>query len=161
MATHTTKKKQPTESHLYHTSDTTHHTTHQHLPSPPRTPMPPTEDGSDLDVNDEDDNNEFNSHARPDFMPNARDIMNKFPRPDSAASTGICAFRETFSTSLLIVSKVWSMLWEEDILPEGGCPNHLLWALHFLKVYPLQAPGCAAVGASGGAVDPKTHRKWV
>ena len=28
-------------------------------------------------------------------------------------------------------------------------------------MYPLQAPGCAAVGASGGAVDPKTHRKWV
>ncbi len=53
------------------------------------------------------------------------------------------------------------MLLEEDVLPEGGPPKHLLWALHFLKVYPLQAPGCAAVGASGGAVDPKTHRKWV
>ena len=87
--------------------------------------------------------------------------MNKFPRPDAAASTKICAFRETFGTSLLIVSKVWSMLWEEDVLPEGGRPKHLFWALHFLKVYPLQAPGCAAVGASGGAVDPKTHRKWV
>ena len=62
---------------------------------------------------------------------------------------------------MLFVSKVWSMLMEEDILPEGGHPKHLLWALHFLKVYPLQAPGCAAVGASGGAVDPKTHRKWV
>ena len=113
--------------------------------------MPPTEDGSDLDVNDEDDNNEFNSHARPD----ARDIMNKFPRrPDAAASTEIRAFRETFGTSLLIVSKVWSMLLEEDALPEGGRQKHLLWALHFLKVYPLQAPGFAVVGASGGAVDP-------
>ena len=29
------------------------------------------------------------------------------------------------------------------------------------KVYPLQASGCAAVRASGGTVDPKTHRKWV
>ena len=95
-------------------------------------------------------------------MPDAWDIMNKFPRrPDTAASTKICAFHETFGTSLLVVSKVWSMLLEEDVLPEGGRPKHLLWALHFLKVYPLQAPGCAAVGASGGAVDPKTHRKWV
>ena len=51
-------------------------------------------------------------------MPDAWDIMNKFPRrPDTAASTKICAFHETFGTSLLVVSKVWSMLLEEDILP--------------------------------------------
>jgi hypothetical protein len=30
-----------------------------------------------------------------------------------------------------------------------------------MKVYPKQSPGCSAVGASTGAVDPKTHRKWV
>ena len=120
------------------------------------------EDFSNLDVDDEDDDNEFDRHATSDFMPDARDIIYKFPRPDAAASTKICAFRETFGTSLLIVRKLWSMLWEEDVLPEGGRPKHLLWALHFLKVYPLQAPGCAAVGASGGgAVHPKTHRKWV
>ena len=44
---------------------------------------------------------------------------------------------------------------------KGGRPKHLLWALHFMKVYPKQSPGCLAVGASAGAVDPKTHRKWV
>jgi len=44
---------------------------------------------------------------------------------------------------------------------EGGLPKHLLWALHFMKAYPLQAQGCAAVGGYGGAVDPKTYRKWV
>jgi len=125
--------------------------------------MPPsTEDGSDHNFDDDDNNDEFNSHACPDFMPDAQDIMNKFPRrPNAAASTEIRAFRETFGTSFLVVSKVWSMLLEEDVLPEGGRPKDLLWALHFLKVYPLQAPGCAAVGASGGAVDPKTHHKWV
>ena len=121
--------------------------------------MPPTEDGSDLDVRDDDD--ECDRHAHPDFMPDARDMMNKFPCPAAAASTKIRASRKTFGTSLLIVSKVWSMLWEEDVLTEGGRPKHLLWVLQFLKVYPLQAPGCAAVGASGVAVDPKTHRKWV
>jgi hypothetical protein len=127
--------------------------------------MPPsTEDGSDHNVDDVDDDDDDNDDgdARPDFMPDARDIMNKFPRrPDAAASTEIRAFRETFGTSLLVVNKVWSMLLEEDVLPEGGRPKYLLWALHFLRVYSLQAPGCAAVGASGGAVDPKTHRKWV
>jgi hypothetical protein len=30
-----------------------------------------------------------------------------------------------------------------------------------MKAYPLQAQGCAAVGGYGGAVDPKTYRKWV
>ena len=59
------------------------------------------------------------------------------------------------------MSKVWSMLWEEDVRPEGSRPKHLLWALYIVKVYPLQAPGCVAVGASGVAVDPKTHHKWV
>ncbi len=118
--------------------------------------MPPMEDGSDLDVEViEGDDDEY------DFMPDARDIMNKSPRPDAAASTEIRAFRETFGISLPIVSMVWSMLWEEGVVPEGGRPKHLLWALHFLKVYPLQAPGCAAVGGSASAVDAKTHKKWV
>jgi hypothetical protein len=33
--------------------------------------------------------------------------------------------------------------------------------LFFMKVYSKQGPGCSVVGASAGAVDPKTHRKWV
>ena len=124
---------------------------------------PSMEDGSDHNVDDvaDDDDDDDDGDAHPDFMPDARDIMNKFPRPDAAASTEIRAFRETFGTSMPIVSMVWSMLLEEDVLPEGGRPKHLLWARHFLKVYPLQAPGCAAVGGSAGAVDAKTHKKWV
>jgi hypothetical protein len=30
-----------------------------------------------------------------------------------------------------------------------------------MKVYPTQSPGCSVVSASAGAVDHKTHRKWV
>ena len=30
-----------------------------------------------------------------------------------------------------------------------------------MKVYPMQSPGCSAVGASATAVNPKTHRKRV
>ena len=87
------------------THPTQHTTQHQHLPSLPPymhvTSMPPMEDGSDLDVEGvEGDDDEY------DFMPAARDIMNKSPRPDAAASTEIRAFRETFGTSLPIVSMV-------------------------------------------------------
>ncbi len=28
-------------------------------------------------------------------------------------------------------------------------------------MHPKQGPGCLVIGASAGAVDPKTHRKWV
>jgi hypothetical protein len=56
---------------------------------------------------------------------------------------------------------VWDMLGQKGLRPEKSKPKHLLWTLYFLKVYPKQSPGCSTVGASGGAVDPKTMRKWV
>ena len=43
--------------------------------------MPPTEDGSNLDVNNDNNDNGFNRQAHPDFMPDARDIINKFTAP--------------------------------------------------------------------------------
>ncbi len=62
---------------------------------------------------------------------------------------------------MLVVQETWELLERDSLLPEGGHPKHLLWALHFMKVYPKQSPGCLAFGGSAGAVDPKTHRKWV
>ena len=50
---------------------------------------------------------------------------------------------------------------EGGLLPEKSRPKHLLWTLYFLKVYPREAAGCSAVGGGGGAIDPKTLRKWV
>ena len=38
---------------------------------------------------------------------------------------------------------------------------HLLWALYFMKVYPKEGTACATAGGSGGAIDPKTLRKYV
>ena len=56
---------------------------------------------------------------------------------------------------------VWDMMEEVHLLPEKCEPKHLLWTLYFLKCYPKEGPGCAAVGGSKGAIDPKTMRKWV
>jgi hypothetical protein len=50
---------------------------------------------------------------------------------------------------------------EGGLLPKKGEPKHLFWTLYLLKFYPKEGPGCAAVGASKGAIDPKTMRKWV
>jgi hypothetical protein len=56
---------------------------------------------------------------------------------------------------------LWELVVQDKLRPRGGRPEYLLWALYFMKVYPKQGPGCLDVGASAGAVDPKTHRKWV
>ena len=112
----------------------------------------------ELDESDDDD-----SYNLPNFMPPARVIMNRNRnhRNDSSEATEMRIFRELFGTRLLVVENLWLLLDELSLHPEGGLPKHLLWALHFMKAYPLQAQGCAAVGRSGGAVDPKTYRKWV
>jgi hypothetical protein len=59
------------------------------------------------------------------------------------------------------VKILWDLLNKEDLHPVNGHPKHLHWALHFLKNHQLQAPGCAAISLSDGAIDPNTHQKWV
>ena len=117
------------------------------------------------DSNDNDD--DFSYYApghmpMPDFEALAWDIQNRASHRVGAAMTEKRHFREFFGTSVLAVKKPWELLERDSLLPEGCCPKHLLWALHFMKVYPKQSPaGCSAIGASDGAVDSKTHHKWV
>ena len=98
----------------------------------------------------------------PDFRAIARVIQNRTRRRVGAGSTEVRLFREFFGTSLLVVELVWKLIVQGKHLPQDGRPEHLMWCLHFLKVYPKQGPACSAVGGSErGAVDPRTHRKWV
>ena len=60
-----------------------------------------------------------------------------------------------------VVEILWELVVWDKLRPRGGRPEHLLWAFYFMKVYPKQGPGCSVVGASAGAVNPKTHCKWV
>ena len=99
--------------------------------------------------------------SMPAFEALARDLQNRASHHVGAATTETRHFREFFGTSVLVVKKVWELLKRDSLLPEGGRPKHLLWALHFMMVYPKQSPGCLKVGTSAGAVDLKTHRKWV
>jgi hypothetical protein len=98
----------------------------------------------------------------PDFRGIARCLMNCPSRRDGCwSSTVTRLFREFFGTSERVVELVWELVVRDELRPRCGRPKHLLWALHFLKVYPKQGPGCVFVGASYGAVDTKTHRKCV
>jgi hypothetical protein len=64
----------------------------------------------------------------------------------------------SFWDSPSVVSKLWIMMADQDVLPPEGEIKHLLWTLHFLKAYP-QSAVCSTVGGSTGAIDPKTFRK--
>ncbi len=97
----------------------------------------------------------------PDFEALARDIENRGSCHVGAATTVTRHFREFFGTSVLVIEKTWELFERDFLLPENGRLKHLLWALHFMNVYPKQSPGCLAVGTSAGAVDPKTQCKWV
>ena len=124
-------------------------------------------DDDDTTVVDDDTNND-NSSDNGDggsddavFSCAARDIMNRVGRKVGSAAVEDRRFREHFGAPFEIVRMVWDMMEEVHLLPEKCEPKHLLWTLYFLKCYPKEGPGCAAVGGSKGAIDPKTMRKWV
>ena len=88
-----------------------------------------------------------------DFILIGKDIQNK--RGQSGAPlTEVRAFREFFGTTAVV-------LWQWDMIPEQGRINHLMWALLFMRAYPKEGVTCMTVGGSGGAIDPKTLRKYV
>jgi hypothetical protein len=95
------------------------------------------------------------------FLRAARDIMNRVGRKVGSAAVEDRRFREHFGAPFEIVRMVWDMMGEGHLLPEKSESKHLLWTLYFLKCYPKEGPGCATVGGSKGAIDPKTMRKWV
>ncbi len=97
----------------------------------------------------------------PNFANIARNIQNRASCCVGSELKDARLFREFFGTSVRVVEIIWELVVRDKLRPIGRRPEHLLWALYFMKVYPKQGPGCSVVGVSAGAVDPKTHRKWV
>ena len=91
----------------------------------------------------------------------ARKIMNRAGQRVGTAAMEDRCFRSFLGARFEIICMVWDMLGEGGLRPEKSEPKHLLWTLYLLKVYPREGPGCAAVGGSRDAIDPKTMRKWV
>ena len=65
-------------------------------------------------------------------------------------------FREFFGCGLLVASTLWDLLVKENVLPENGRYNHLLWTLMLMKIYGKEKTLCTLAGG----VDKKTFRKW-
>jgi hypothetical protein len=97
----------------------------------------------------------------PNFADITRNIQNRASCCVGLELKEAWLFCKFFGMSVRVIEILWELVVLNKLRPRGGHPEHLLWALYFMKVYPKQGPGCLFVGAFVGAVDPKTHRKWV
>jgi hypothetical protein len=149
---------------MHHCRNKGQHNTQTQFP-PPTTPPPLHPSAMTLTANDS--SNELSIHLiglnkeLPDFADIARDIQNQASCCIGSEWTEAWLFHEFFGTSMRVVKILWKLVIRDKLRPRGGRPEHLLWMLFFMKVYPKQRPGCLVVGTSAGAVNPKTHHKWV
>ncbi len=169
-----------TAVHLRHSHPRmcTRHHTPSSLPykrNQPSTTSPPCPPSSISTVTSMTDNNHYDPNKSmvhvvhnvvnelPNFPAIAQDIQNQAKCCVGSGLTEARLFREFFGTCVRVLELLWKLIVQGNHLPNDSRPKHLMWCLHFLKVYPKQGPGCAAIGGSerGGAVDPRTHQKWV
>jgi hypothetical protein len=97
----------------------------------------------------------------PNFADIARNIQKRASCCIGSELKEALLFHEFFGTSVRVIEILWELVVWDKLRPKEGRQEHLLWVLYFMKVYPKQGPGCLVNGASAGAVNPKTHRKWV
>ena len=114
-----------------------------------------------MSISDDDDKDDNYYVDNAVFEVVARDIQNRMSRAVGNPKVEARHFYEFFEMSVSVMLMLMDLLDRDSLLPKKSSLKHLLWALHFLKVYPKQSPGCSTVSASNGAADPKTHRKWV
>lgn len=76
---------------------------------------------------------------------------------ESTPSTGSDFFRSSFGVSPDVCSISWELMTARNLLPAKAMPEHLLWALMFMKTYETET--FLAHGLVGKTE--KTLRKWV
>jgi hypothetical protein len=64
-------------------------------------------------------------------------------------------FKALFGTTTVVCQKIWSLLEDAMNLPDRARKIHLLFALHFLKLYQTEE-----VNSINSKVREKTFRKW-
>jgi hypothetical protein len=89
-----------------------------------------------------------------------RELQHKCGPPGLWASAER-SFKEFYGASCIVVAILWRMLGGNGLMPKGGKIIHVLWTLHFMQAYPKEGHACAMAGGLGGAIDPKTHCKYV
>ena len=85
----------------------------------------------------------------------AKEVQRRSGQKISATSTEDCRFGEFFGVGVQVGIITWTLLSQNNLLPEEAIISHLLWAMYFLKCYPKQEEACAAAGEKG-VTGPKT-----
>lgn len=81
-------------------------------------------------------------------------IGNKYTgHTSSSTNIGRRRFKSMFGVTSNTCSQIWNLI--EPTLPINCCPDHLLWALMFLRNYNIEEINCAIC-----RVDEKTYRKY-
>jgi hypothetical protein len=97
-----------------------------------------------------------------EFYMMAKEVQRQSGQEIRTATTEDRRFRDFFGVGVHTAIITWTLLLQNNLLPEEALVLHLLWALYFLFCYPKQEEGCAAAGMKEkGAVDPKTRRKYI
>jgi len=96
-----------------------------------------------------------------DFYLLGKEIENRSGSSIGAPGIEDRRFREYFGCAATVALIAWNLLSEHGLLSGGAVIIHLLWALHFMKVYPKQDAGSAAAGGSSRAIDVKTWKKYL
>lgn len=66
-------------------------------------------------------------------------------------------FSSHFGVQPKICKLIWDLLRLNDLMPNRGLPQHLLWALLFLKQYTNEK----SLASLAGVGSVKTYKKWV
>ncbi len=141
---------------------TTHNPDAPLPPTPPPLLHPPAMTLTASDLSDEPSIDSIGPNEElPDSADIARDIQNRASCCIGSESTEALLFCEFFGMIVRVVKIIWELVVCNKLQSRGDHPEYLLWMLFFMKVYPKQGSGCLVVGASAGAVNPKTLRKWV
>ena len=80
-----------------------------------------------------------------------------------------CVFARRWMALFVATPTVCTIIWDKldpyNTMPKGVCLRHWLWALYFMKVYPVVSVGRGAVAGEknlgfASPVDEKTWREW-
>ena len=104
---------------------------------------------------------EHNPRDVRDIYTYAAEIQNRIARDEGNPLAQLLHFRDTFGCHVLVSLTAWKMLLDYGFDDVTVNMAHFLWGLYYMKHYPKEGQGCSTVGGSGGAVDPKTLRKYV
>lgn len=96
-----------------------------------------------------------------DFYRLGKEVQNRSGQKICVQATEDRRFREYFGCSVHTAIKCWELLNQHEKLDPDCDVMKMLWAMYFLKCYPLTQEACAAAGGTDGAIDPKTWKKYV